>query len=125
MSVQHYRELIVWQKAIVLVEEVYRSTNSFPKTEIYALTNQIRRAAISIPSNIAEGQGRNSTREFLHFLSVAQGSLMELETQVTIAERLGYFNQTQEKHLLDSTAEVSRMLSGLRNSLNKKLATNH
>ena len=93
MSVQHYRELIVWQKAIVLVKEVYRGTSDFPKTEIYALTNQIRRAAISIPSNIAEGQGRNSTREFLHFLSVAQGSLMELETQVTIAERLGYFNQ--------------------------------
>lgn len=125
VSVQHYRELIVWQKAIVLVEEVYRSTNDFPKTEIYALTNQIRRAAVSIPSNIAEGQGRNSTREFLHFLSVAQGSLMELETQVTIAERLGYFNQTQEKHLLDSTAEVSRMLSGLRTSLNKKLTTSH
>ena len=125
MSVQHYRELIVWQKAIVLVEEVYRATNSFPKTEIYALTNQIRRAAVSIPSNIAEGQGRNSTRDFLHFLSVAQGSLMELETQITIAERLGYFDRMHEQNLLNSTAEVSRMLSGLRNSLNKKLATNH
>jgi four helix bundle protein len=125
MPVQHYRELIVWQKAIVLVETVYRATNDFPKTEIYALTNQIRRAAVSIPSNIAEGQGRNSTRDFLYFLSVAQGSLMELETQITIAERLGYINDSQEKSLLDSTAEVSRMLSGLRNSLNKKLTTSH
>ncbi len=125
MAVQHYRELVVWQKAIVLVEQLYRATNSFPKTEIYALTNQIRRAAVSIPSNIAEGQGRNSTRDFLHFLSVAQGSLLELETQITIAERLGYFDKKQEKVLLDSTAEVSRMLSGLRTSLNKKLATNH
>jgi four helix bundle protein len=125
MSVQHYRELIVWQKAIVLVETVYRATNSFPQTEIYALSNQIRRAAVSIPSNIAEGQGRNSTRVFLHFLSVAQGSLMELETQITIAQRLGYFDRAQEQNLLGSTAEISRMFSGLKNSLKKKLATSH
>jgi four helix bundle protein len=125
VSVQHYRELLVWQKAIVLVKEVYRATSSFPKTEIYALTSQIRRAAVSIPSNIAEGQGRSSTRDFLHFLSVAQGSLMELETQIIIAEQLGYLEQSQENGLLDYTAEVSRMLSGLRNSLNKKLATSH
>jgi four helix bundle protein len=117
--------LIVWQKTIVLVEEVYRATNSFPKTEIYALTNQIRRAAVSIPSNIAEGQGRSSTREFLHFLSVAQGSLMELETQIIIAQQLGYLEKSQEACLLDHSAEVSRMLSGLRSSLNKKLTTNH
>ena len=125
MSVQHYRELIVWQKAIGLVETVYRATENFPKTEIYALTNQIRRAAVSIPSNIAEGQGRNSTRDFLHFLPVAQGSLLELETQIIIAERLGYFDKAQENSLLETTAEISRMLSGLRNSLNKKLTTNH
>ena len=125
MAVQHYRELIVWQKAIVLVETVYRATEGFPKTEIYALTNQIRRAAVSIPSNIAEGQGRNSTRDFLHFLSVAQGSLMELETQITIATRLGYLEASQEESLLTSTAEISRMLSGLKSSLNKKLTTNH
>jgi four helix bundle protein len=123
--VQHYRELIVWQKAIVLVEEVYRTTSSFPQTEIYALTNQIRRAAVSIPSNIAEGQGRSSTRDFLHFLSVAHGSLMELEAQITIANRLGYLDQSQEQNLLNSTGEVSRMLSGRKNSLNNKLATNH
>ena len=125
MPVQHYRELIVWQKAIVIVEEIYRATGDFPKSEIYGLTSQIRRAAVSIPSNIAEGQGRYSTRDFLHFLSMAQGSLMELETQITIAERLGYVDKTKEKHLLDLTTEVSRMLSGLKKSLKKKLTTNH
>jgi four helix bundle protein len=125
MSVQHYRELVVWQKAVVLVTEVYRATSSFPKTEIYALTSQIHRAAVSIPSNIAEGQGRNSTRDFLNFLSVAKGSLMELETQLTIARQLGYLEEPHENHLLGFTAEVSRMLSGLRSSLKKKLATNH
>jgi four helix bundle protein len=88
VAVQHYRELIVWQKAMNLVEAVYRMTDEFPKKEIYGLASQIQRAAVSVPSNIAEGQGRSSTREFLHFLSMAQGSLMEVETQITIAERL-------------------------------------
>jgi four helix bundle protein len=121
MSVQHYRELIVWQKAMNLVEAVYRATNQFPKTEIYGLTSQIRRAAVSVPSNIAEGQGRNSTRDFLHFLSMAQGSLMEVETQVTIAKRLDYIQDQAESDLLGATAEVGRLLNGLCNSLNKKL----
>jgi four helix bundle protein len=85
-----YRELIVWQKAINLVEAVYRATKHFPQTELYGLTRQIRRAAVSIPSNIAEGQGRNTTKDFLHFLAVANGSLMELETQIIIARRLNY-----------------------------------
>lgn len=125
MSLHHYRELIVWQKAIYLVQLLYKATDDFPSKEVYGLTSQMRRAAVSIPSNIAEGQGRSTTRDFLHFLSVAQGSLMELETQVTIAERLGYLDPAREKKLLDATAEVSRMLSGLRSSLNKKLATNH
>lgn len=121
MSLQHYRELIVWQKAISLVESVYRATNDFPKTEIYGLTSQVRRAAVSVPSNIAEGQGRSTTRDFLHFLSMAQGSLMEVETQITIAERLGYLKKQQEATLLESTAEIGRLLNGLCNSLNKKL----
>jgi four helix bundle protein len=121
VSVQHYRELIVWQKAMNLVEMVYRATNGFPKTEMYGLTSQIRRAAVSVPSNIAEGQGRSTTRDFLHFLSVTQGSLMEVETQVTIAERLGYIEEKTEIALLDSTAEIGRLLNGLCNSLNRKL----
>ena len=121
MALQHYRELIVWQKAIDLVEAVYRATDHFPKTEIYGLTSQIRRAAVSIPSNIAEGQGRNTTRDFLHFLSVSQGSLLEVETQITIAQRLGYMEKQLTVELLKSTAEVGRLLNGLCNSLNKKL----
>ena len=121
MSLQHYRELIVWQKAINFVESVYRTTDDFPKTEIYGLISQIRRAAVSIPSNIAEGQGRSTTRDFLHFLSMSQGSLMEVETQITIAERLGYIKKQQETILLESAAEIGRLLNGLCRSLNKKL----
>jgi four helix bundle protein len=121
MPLQHYRELIVWQKAMGLVESVYRATHHFPNTEIYGLTSQVRRAAVSIPSNIAEGQGRRTTRDFLNFLSVAQGSLMELETQITIAERLGYIENPLERTLLESTAEIGRLLHGLRNALNRKL----
>jgi hypothetical protein len=81
MKVKNYRELIVWQKAMDLVEEVYKSSRDFPREEVYALTSQIRRAAVSIPSNIAEGQGRKSTNEFLHHLSIAHGSLREVETR--------------------------------------------
>jgi four helix bundle protein len=121
MSVQHYRELIVWQKAMNLVESVYRATNGFPHAEIYGLTSQIRRAAVSVASNIAEGQGRNTTKDFLHFLSLARGSLCEVETQVSIARRLGYIEIQGEEQLLGATDEVSRLLSGLRNSLAKKL----
>jgi four helix bundle protein len=121
VPLQHYRELIVWQKAMNFVETLYRITNDFPKAEIYGLTSQMRRAAVSIPSNIAEGQGRSTTRDFLHFLSMSQGSLMEVETQITIAERLGYMEKQKEITLLEATAEVGRLLNGLCNSLNKKL----
>ncbi|HKC66104.1 MAG TPA: four helix bundle protein, partial [Pyrinomonadaceae bacterium] len=88
--VRNYSELIVWQKAMDLVEGIYAATKQFPKEEIYGLTSQIRRAAVSIPSNIAEGQGRKSINEFLHHLSIAYGSLREVETQILIAERLLY-----------------------------------
>lgn len=120
MSVKDYRELIVWQKAMDLVELVYQATDSFPAKEVYGLTAQIRRAAVSIPSNIAEGQGRYSTRDFLHFLSIARGSLKEVETQVLIAERLGYMDDHRRSSLLALTEEVSRVLSGLAGSLRQK-----
>ena len=93
MPVQHYRELLVWQRAMDLVEAVYRLTGHFPSTQIYGLTSQLRRAAVSVPSNIAEGQGRSTTRDFLHHLSMAQGSLFEAETQISIGQRLGYLEQ--------------------------------
>ena len=121
MALKHYRELIVWQKAMDLVEFVYKATSHFPNAELYGLTSQVRRAAVSIPSNIAEGQGRNTTRDFLHFLCMAQGSLLEVETQILIAQRLGYIKTELESKLLDATAEVGRLISGLCNSLNKKL----
>lgn len=120
MPVKDYRELIVWQKAMDLVELVYRATDGFPQKELYGLTAQMRRAAVSIPSNIAEGQGRYSTRDFLHFLSIARGSLKEVETQIIIAERLGYLDQRVRSNLLELTAEVSRLISGLASSLREK-----
>ena len=90
MKVKNYKELIVWQKAMDLVEEVYTASRSFPREEIYGLTSQLRRAAVSIPSNIAAGQGRRTTADFLRHLSIAYGSLREVETQILIATRLHY-----------------------------------
>jgi four helix bundle protein len=120
MPVKDYRELIVWQKAMNLVEATYRMTTKFPREELYGLTSQMRRAAISVPSNIAEGQARSTTRDFLHFLAIAYGSLKEIETQVLIAERLRYINNRQSTDFVQSTIEVARLISGLANSLKKK-----
>jgi four helix bundle protein len=100
-----------------LVELVYAATRDFPKHEIYGLANQMRRAAVSVPSNIAEGQARFSTRDFRHFLRLSRGSLAELETQVLIAQRLKYVDQTSSDTVLSSIDEVSRILSGLISSL--------
>lgn len=110
---QHYKDLIVWQKAMDLVNAIYDATDAFPKRETYSLTDQIRRAAVSIPSNIAEGQAHYSSREFLHFLRHSRGSLAELETQVIIAQRRSYLSEDQAKGLLKQADEVNRMLSGL------------
>ena len=117
MKVTNYRELIAWQKAIELVTHVYDETKALPREEIYGLTSQMRRAAVSIPSNIAEGQGRHSTGEFRQFLGNAQGSLYELETQIIIARKLGYLSADSEKSLLTLAAEVGRILNGLDRSL--------
>jgi four helix bundle protein len=120
MAIQCYRDLVVWQKAMDLVEAVYRTTTKFPQHEIYSLTAQLRRASISIPSNIAEGQGRSTTRDFLYFLSISKGSVKEVETQVLIAERLAYISKQVSASLLQQTAEVGRLLTGLSNSLKKR-----
>jgi four helix bundle protein len=112
---QHYKDLIVWQKAIVLVTLIYRITQSFPRDELYGLTSQARRAAVSIPSNIAEGQGRLTRGEFRQSLGHARGSLHELETQILIAQTLGYIADTAE--IIDKLSEVGRMLNGLISSL--------
>jgi len=113
----HYTGLIAWQKAVDLVEEVYRATAAFPKEELFGLTSQIRRAAVSVPSNIAEGQGRASTNEFRHHLSIALGSLCELETQHVIARRLGYLDEMGMQRTMDLAAEVGRLINGLLNHL--------
>jgi four helix bundle protein len=100
-----------------LVETVYKATKEFPKDELYSLTNQLRRAAVSIPSNITEGHARNSTAEFKNFLSIAKGSLAEVETQLLIAERLNYINHEQLSGILLIQVEVNKMINALLNKL--------
>ena len=113
-----HHELRAWQKAIALVTDVYQVTASFPKEEVFALTNQMRRAAISIPSNIAEGAARNSDKEFLQFLGVARGSLSELETQVLISRNLGY---TQDVTGISSSMDnLFGLLGGLIKSIQRR-----
>ena len=120
MSVKSYRDLITWQKAMDLVAGVYQVTKGFPREEAYGLSSQLRRAAVSIPSNIAEGQGRRSTKEFQHFLGVAYGSLQEVETQIILATRLGYCRSAQESQLLEQAAEVGKLINGLIKALRRK-----
>lgn len=120
MGGKNYRDLIAWQKAMDVVESVYLATEAFPREEVYALTSQLRRAAVSVASNIAEGQGRKSGKEFLNFLSMAYGSLREIETQVIIAERLGYLSQDNVKSILEQSGEVGRLINGLSNSLRQR-----
>lgn len=117
MTGQDYRDLFAWQHAMDLVESVYRLTHEWPKEEAYGLTNQIRRAAVSIPSNIAEGQGRNSTKEFLHFLGIANGSMRELETQMLIATRLHYTDESTCNAVMKQAADAGNLLRGLIRSL--------
>jgi len=112
-GVRSYRDLVAWQKAIALVTDVYRCTKSFPKEEIYGLSAQLRRAAVSIPSNIAEGQGRVSTGEFRQFLGHARGSLLEVETQLEIARSLKYLSAEDCTILLKECSEIGRVLNGL------------
>ncbi|HTW93417.1 MAG TPA: four helix bundle protein [Tepidisphaeraceae bacterium] len=112
-----YRELLVWQKAMDLVQGVYDLSNTFPAHEQLGLTDQIRRSAVSIPSNIAEGHGRKLRRQFVLFLRIAKGSLQGLETQLLIASRLGYADQRQVEDLVNQAEEVSRLTAGLIRSM--------
>jgi four helix bundle protein len=117
VSAQSYRDLVVWQKAIDLVVGVYRVTRCWPEEELFGLTDQVRRAAVSIPANIAEGQGRDSGKEFLHHLSIADDSLHEVETHLVISQRLNYLDEPTCAPLLHQAAEVDRLLHGLKRSL--------
>ena len=117
-----YRELFVWQKAKALATETYRFTESFPRIETYGLTSQMRRAAVSVASNIAEGQGRLTTGEFVHFLGQARGSLLELETQIAIACDLAYLKMGQVEELSGEIYQVLGLLNRLIDSLRCKSA---
>lgn len=117
MKVLNYTELIVWRKAMDLVEEIYLLTKKFPKEERYSLTDQIRRAAVSIPSSIAEGQQRNTTAQFKYFLSVSQGSRAEVETQIIIAWRLKYIEENEMRKTLSICSEIGKMINGLSGKL--------
>ena len=111
--VQSYRDLIVWQRAIEFTEMVYQVTSSFPKHELYGLTNQLRRSAVSVPSNIAEGQARQHAKEFRHFLHIAKGSLAEAHTQLIIASRLHYLPSDKLRKLESIIVEIQKMLRAL------------
>ncbi len=117
-----YRDLIAWQKAMKFVTGIYAVTQRFPSEERYGITNQLRRAAVSVPSNIAEGQARFSQREFHHFLSQARGSLVEIETQLLIARDLNFLQPAQTDELLFAAAELGRLLNGLIASVKSRAA---
>jgi len=121
MGVQHYRQLIAWQKLMELVKLVYELSDDFRTEERFGLTSQIRRAVVSVASNIAEGQGRNSTREFINHLSISYGSLMETETQTLVAEMRNYSTPAKRGEVLDKASEVGRLINGLSNSLGRKI----
>ncbi len=117
-----FKDLRVWQESMKFAVEVYRRTAQFPRHELYGLSNQLRRAAVSIPSNIAEGKGHRSDKEFRHFLFHARGSLMELETQILLAGKLQYLLAEQSKCVQGMATQVGRSLSGLINSLTESAA---
>ncbi len=112
-----YKNLIVWQKAMDLVEIIYRATRSLPKEEMYGLTSQMRRSAVSIPSNIAEGCGQGTDKNFARFLSISQGSLKELETQLLIVKRLNYIDHDTLQPILSLCNEIGKMITGLQKRL--------
>lgn len=115
-----YRDLVVWRKSMDLAESIYCCTRSFPGEEIYGITSQMRRAAASIPSNIAEGQARNNLGEFRQFLGIATGSIAELETWILLSVRIAYLDSAKSEMLLESCEEIQRLLSGLKKSLKPK-----
>jgi len=116
--INSYQDLEVWKKAMRLVTDIYKNTQTFPKEELYGLTNQLRRASVSVPANIAEGRGRGTTKEYMQFLRIARGSLLEVETLMTISRNLGYVNaQDLQEQILQKIIEISKMINALINSL--------
>jgi four helix bundle protein len=124
---RHYKDLLIWQRGMGLAKFIYRLTAKFPSEERYGLTSQLRRAAVSVPSNIAEGQARQGTKEFVQFLSHAQGSLAELETQLLLSIELDFAQKSDVDHLLQEIDELQKMIVGLKRKLSSysPLATRH
>ncbi len=118
--IKDFRDLVIWQRAMKLVETVYKNTQSFPDHEKFGLTSQIRRAVVSVPSNISEGHGRIGPREYHRFLSIAHGSLMEVLTQVFIAERLGYCSTAATEEIVRDIEDVSKLFQAMMGKLRKK-----
>src|SRR5438105_15061855 len=115
MGIQSFRDLIAWQKAMELTVKVYERTKSFPKDEVFGLRQQLRRACVSIPSNIAEGHGRETRKDYLNFLAIAFGSQNEAQTQIMLSERLCFFQPEESRTLLSLATEVAKLLNALRN----------
>jgi len=113
LNAKSYRDLKVWQKSIELARDLYSRTRSFPEDERFGLTNQVRRAGVSICSNIAEGQARRTTKDFVQFLYISRGSLAELDTQLTLSHKLGYLDEENYQKLLSQIDEIQRMLYGM------------
>jgi len=113
MKAQHYRELIVWQRAMQLVKEIYNLSKKLPKEELYELSSQMQRAAVSVPSNIAEGQARDGKKEFIQFLKIARGSKAELQTQLLICVDIGYLSESEINTAMNLAEETGKMISSL------------
>jgi four helix bundle protein len=116
-AIRSFRDLIVWQKSVDMVVSVYKTTKQFPASEQFGITSQVRRAAVSVPANIAEGYGRNTKKEYANFLRIAHGSLSELEALLTISQKLSYCDEQEYSTLEKRTSEVARMLYALRKSI--------
>ena len=121
MKINSYRNLIVWQKSVALVTDIYTLTKSFPQEEKFGIVSQLNRASVSIPSNITEGWGRESSKNYLQFLRISRGSLMETETLLEISKNLNYINDSEFKVISDNIEEVSKILQGLIKSIQQKI----
>lgn len=117
-EIKTHKDLLVWKKSIDLVEQIYKFTKQFPKEELYGITNQMRRCAVSIPANIAKGSGRKNKAEFIQFLHIALGSASELETHLIISQRLGFLSSNSYDEIMNALNEIIKMICGLINSLN-------
>ena len=123
--VKSFEDLLVWKRSHSIVVKLYRVTKKFPKEELYGITNQIRRAAVSVPNNIAEGFGRHSTKELIQYLIQARGSIQELKYLIILSRELSYIADQEETFFIKEINEIGKMLNGMINSLRKKLTTNH